>query len=151
MSDKIFDEKLKELMEMPEYENINAFVEYKIDNEEDYFTTEDLQSLSRVYDFAIRKISNAMPPQQLVKNIKNELISYGLKFIPREPTKHIRGALSSAHGSSPYAGFGGGGSGMSSGGIGMGGGPGVAGGKYSWDSKNTEKNLPMGSRRKYNK
>ena len=56
--------------------------------------------------------------------------------------------MSSAHGTSPYAGFGGGGSGMGSGregpvGFGIGGGPGAIGSGQKWDA-NDPKNLRMG-------
>lgn len=81
-----------------------------------------------------------------------ELVNIGLKFVPREPVKFVRGSMSSAHGSHPFAGSGGGGSGFSSdrsgpGFTSYGGGPGAVGGGYEWRADDP-RNLSMGSKRK---
>lgn len=146
--DNAFEEEVLELMEEPEFQSIDAFAEFKIDNEEDSFSTVELQALARNLDFKERGIEGALPPQPIINHVKSELQDgYGLMFKARQPPKHFRGAMSSAHGTSPFAGTGGGGSGFSSGGLGLGTGPGVIGGKTKWDAKDN-RNLPMGSRRK---
>lgn len=150
-----FDDDIDELRSSPEMKSIEDFVQYKIDDEDTTFTALELQTLARNIDFKQRKIKNALPPQNIVNSVRTELESYGLKFIPREKIRHFRGAMSSAHGSSPYAGFVGGGSGFSTEkgdphsimGLGIGGGMGVIGGGYNWDP-NDKKNLPIrGSKR----
>jgi hypothetical protein len=91
---------------------------------------------------------DALPPNQLMNDIKEELSSYGLKLIPREKVKHFRGSMSSAHGSSPFANQGAGGSGAMNGGyFGIGGGPGIISTGEKWDAS-SPRNLPMGSRRR---
>jgi hypothetical protein len=123
-----------------------------MDDEQSTYTTEELQALTRNIDFQVRRLYKALPPQQLVNDIKGELNAYGLQFAPRNAIKHFRGSMSSGHGTSPYAGMGGGGSGMGSDrsgpiGFGFGGGPGAIGSGEKWDP-NDKKNLPIrGSRR----
>lgn len=150
-----FDDEIDELRDEPELKSIEAFVQYKIDDEQTTFSASELQALARNADFKQRKLRNALPPQSVVDSVKSELESYGLKFVPREKVRHFRGAMSNAHGTSPYAGFGGGGSGFSTEkgnphsimGLGIGGGKGVMGGGYDWNP-NDPKNLPIrGSKR----
>jgi len=147
LESKRFEQSVKEFKDLDELSSVEEFVNYKIDNDELSFTTIELQALAHNVDYSQRKIKNALPPSALVKTIKNELVSLGLKFVPREPPKFTRGARSCSHGTHPFAGSGGGGSGMGSGregstGFGFGGGPGVMGGGYKWD-KNDKKNLKM--------
>lgn len=144
-----FDSKVSQIRKFPEYETIDDFVEYKVDEEEDSFTTQDLLALALNVDYTERGIENVTsPPGDVVKRVKAALTDeWGFKFRPREPTKHFRGAMSNAHGASVWANQGGGGSGFSSGGLGHGGGPGVVGGGGKWNSSDS-RNLPMGPRRK---
>jgi hypothetical protein len=151
----VFEDDIEELRNSPEYKSLESFVQYKMDDEQEAYTTEELQALTRNIDFKNRKLYNALPPSQLVSDVKEELSSYGLKFIPRNAIKHFRGAMSNAHGTSPFAGTVGGGSGVNTtkgnpreiAGFGIGGGMGVMGGGYDWDASD-KKNLPMGSRRR---
>ena len=145
--EKLFEKSVKEFKDLDELSSVEEFIQYKVDNDEFSFTTVELQALAHNVDYSQRKIKNALPPTALVKTIKNELVSLGLKFVPREPPKFTRGARSCSHGTHPFAGSGGGGSGMGSGregstGFGFGGDPGVMGGGYKWD-KNDKKNLKM--------
>lgn len=103
-----FESDVLQMMSEPEYKTIDAFVQYKFDDEQDTFTATELQALARNIDYKTRKLKGALPPQGLVTSIKQELESYGLKLQQRETTKHFRGSMSNAHGSNPFAGMGGG-------------------------------------------
>jgi len=144
--DLAFEEDVLELMEMPEFNDVATFVEYKMDNDEDSYSTAELQALARNIDFNKRGVEGALPSQALIKSVKQELIGWGLSFQGRQPQRHFRGAMSAAHGTSPFAGMGGGGTGFSSGGLGLGTGPGAIGGKTPWNASD-KRNLPMGSKR----
>ena len=79
----------------------------------------------------------------------DEVSEKGLQYIPREPIKFVaRGSRASGHGTSRYAGQGAGGSGVSSGGIGMGGGPGAVSGTGRTWSANDPTSLGMGARKR---
>jgi hypothetical protein len=147
-----FENDIKSLMKQPEYQTLDAFVEYKFEDEQESYDAKELQALARNIDYSQRKLKNALPPESLVTSIKNELQTYGLRFIPREKTQSTRGVTSGFHGTSPYAGFVGGGTGMGTGregpmGFGIGGGPGAIGSEEKWDI-NDKKNLSMGASRK---
>lgn len=103
-----FESDVLQLMSEPEYKSVDAFIQYKFDDEQDTFTAAELQALVRNIDYKTRKLKGALPPQGLVTSIKQELESYGLKLQQRETTKHFRGSMSNAHGSNPFAGMGGG-------------------------------------------
>lgn len=148
-----FEEQVKEMVGQPEFRSMAAFVTNKLDNDEYEFSSVELQALARTLDQKRlgHKVSASAP--SFVRMIKQELVSeYGFTFVPREKTKFARGSMSSAHGSHPFAGAGGGGSGMGSDRSGptftsFGGGPGAMGGEYDWD-KSDPKNLPMGEAKK---
>ena len=142
--DETFDLEVKELSEMPEFVSVEAFAESKIDDDDYTFSATELNAL-------VLGIYGSTGEGVSLKDIKQELISIGLKFQPREPSKHVRGFGSPVHGSNRYAGNAAG-SGMGMGregpvGFGMGGGVGSMGGKYNWDA-DSKKNLPMGSKRR---
>lgn len=125
---------------------------FKMENEEYEFTTVELQALAKNIASARLGYDVDRVGSTDVKQVKDELVGFGFKFIPRGAAKATRGHKSSAHGTHPFAGAGGGGSGFGSdfgGGTftSFGGGPGAMGGEYKWD-KNDSKNLPMGSKRK---
>jgi hypothetical protein len=146
------DGEINALRASPEYANIEAFVTYKLDDEDLTFNTTDIQALARNEDYSIRRIPNALPPASVTEKIKGELLALGLEFKPREKVRNFRGSMSAAHGASPFAGTVGGGSGMGSGregpiGFGIGGGPGAIGGGYEWNA-NDPKNLGMSAKRK---
>lgn len=131
----------------PEYESIEAFVQFKLDDETTEFTFEEVHALARVADYRVRRLPQALPPTHLVQAVREQLIAYGLKPKSREVERHFRGAMSNAHGANPHAGFGGGGTGMGTDkegptGFGFGGGPGAMGGGYKWE-KNDSRNLKM--------
>lgn len=131
----------------PEYESVEAFIQYKLDDESTEFSFEDVHALARVADYRVRRLHAALPPAAMVRDIRAQLESYGLVPNERQVVRHFRGAMSNAHGASPYAGFGGGGSGMGTDregpvGFGHGGGPGAIGGGYKWE-KNDPRNLKM--------
>ena len=140
--DKEFDKSVVEMMNEPEYEGLSSFIDYKADDEQTEFSTNELQAVARNMFAAISGQKNVIAPDEFVNKLRTELESYGLKYVPRLKTKDYRGAFANKHGRSKYADIVGGGSGQSSGGIGLGTGPGAIGGKYAWDP-NDPKNLGM--------
>lgn len=147
-----FENTVHVLSKQPELKDVESFVTHKLDNDEDSFSATELQALSRNVDFAARKLKGALAPEMTVKRVKEELLSYGLKFTPRPTVKHVRGVTSNPNGTHPFAGSGGGGSGFGSDYHGatftsFGGGPGAVGGGYEWDPED-KKNLSMGAKRK---
>jgi hypothetical protein len=150
--DEAFEAEVEALMDEPEYETIEAFVNHKLDNDEYVFNTVELQALARSADNARTGAQVSVASAMTTAAIKRELTTdFGFRFEPRAPVKFNRGSMSSSHGSHPFAGSGAGGSGFGSGFdgptfISYGGGPGAIGGGYAWD-KNDSKNLPMGSKR----
>lgn len=148
-TDQQFQQTVEELSELPEYESVETFVQYKIDDEDETFSTVDLNAI------AMHQAEGNIPSEKLVKTIKAELIGYGLKFVPRQPTKFVRGVLSPKNGTNRFADMPGGGSGVgrdagfggtSTGFFSYGYGPGAVGGKYDWQSGD-KRNLPMGAGR----
>lgn len=145
--DDAFEDAVTELMQFEEFKSIDSFVESKIENDEFSFSAVELQALARRHDS--RKLGHevtAVSPATVSK-IKANLIDFGLRFVPREKVKHFRGGMSSSHGSNPFAGQGGGGSGFGFDGTLGGKGPGNVGGGYDW-SPDDKKNLPMGAGKK---
>jgi hypothetical protein len=154
--DDAFDDDIDSLVKQPEFRDLDTFVNYKLDNEEFEFSTQELQAL--VLNTEKKRLGHNVSSVSsgATSNIRSILVNdYGFKFIPRVPVKFARGGMASSHGTNPYAGMGGGGSGAGSdfskhagGGFhGMGGGPGAMGGGYDWD-KNDKRNLPMGASKK---
>ena len=139
----------------PEFKDVDAFMAMKLDDEDFVYNFMELQALAR--NAAARRtgdrrvaVASKSDIDAVRKTLEDEL---GFKYVPREPARDVRGATSNSHGTHPFAGSGGGGSGFSSdreGGGGFtsfGGGPGAVGGGYAWDP-NDKKNLSMGSRRR---
>jgi hypothetical protein len=147
-------DEIDDLSSMPEFEDINAFIAYKLDNEEYSYNFIELQTLAR--NVARKRLGNpkvSIASSQDTARVRQALEKEtGFAYVPREPPKNIRGATSNPNGTHPFAGSGGGGSGFGSDADGpsfasFGGGPGAIGGKYKWNSEDS-KNLPMGSRRR---
>lgn len=68
----------------PEYESIESFVEYKMDDEQHTFTVEELVDLG----FWLRRSFHP---------VRVELESYGLTFIKRPHVRSVRGVSSSGN------------------------------------------------------
>lgn len=62
----------------PEHETIEAFVEFCVDDERDHFTTADMQAINRATHIRLQ-------------DVRKELEGYGLRFVPREPQRAVRG------------------------------------------------------------
>jgi hypothetical protein len=81
----------------PEYESIESFVQYVMDEEQDQFTHEDLGELA----YGLQRSRN---------KVRADLESYGLKLAPRAFEKRTRGFTTSSNdrwfgpGSSPMHG-----------------------------------------------
>ena len=150
------EEQIVDLMGEPGFDSVNGFAEAKLDNDEFDFNFVELQALARNLTakkkgLKAKTVSEA--DSAVVKSAKEELESLGFTFVGRKEVKKTRGFTSSAHGTHPFAGSGGGGSGFSSdmdfdgGFTSFGGGPGAIGGGYSWNP-NDPRNLKMGAKRK---
>lgn len=149
------EDEIDELRRSPEYMDVDAFMNMKLDDDDFVYNFMELQALAR--NMAAKRTGDprvAVASKSDVDAVRKVLESeFGFKYVPREPARDVRGASGSAHGTHPFAGMGGGGSGFSSdreGGGGFtsfGGGPGAIGGGYAWDPKD-KKNLPMGSKRR---
>lgn len=151
--DEAFDIEIEVLTGEPEYKTVDAFVNYKLDNDEYTFNAAELQALARNAESKRIGRTASQASHAVTSAIKQELmVTFGFKFVPREPVKFTRGGMASGHGTHPFAGSGGGGSGFGSdfGGptfTSFGGGPGSMGGGYAWD-KEDPKNLSMGAKRR---
>ena len=150
--DESFEDEIEELRHYPEFVSPDTFVSYKLDNDEYAFNASELQALARNADEVKLGHEVFVASRTTTEKIKNDLIDVGLTFDPRRPVKFLRGGMSSAHGSHPFAGSGGGGSGFGSGFGGptftsFGGGPGSIGGDDVWDPDD-KKNLKMGARKR---
>lgn len=154
MSSDVEDE-IAEMQRSPEFSSVDAFMNMKLDDEQYVYNFMELQALAR--NLAAQRTGDrrvTAPSPADIAAVRKELEGgVGFKYVPREPARDVRGSSSNSHGTHPFAGAGGGGSGFSSdreGGGGFtafGGGPGALGGGYTWDP-NDKKNLPMGSRRR---
>lgn len=147
-------EEIEELRTTPEFKDVDSFSAMKLDNDEFSYNFTELQALAR--NAAAKRTGNkgvTMPSQQDIASVRAALEgAMGFKYVPRPPVKDVRGARSNAHGTHPFAGSGGGGSGFGSdrgGGTftSFGGGPGAVGGDYEWKADDP-KNLGMGAKRK---
>jgi len=147
------DDKIEAIRKEPNFSSVSAFMSAKFDDDDYEYDFIELQTLARNATSkrkGIKLISMASDVD--IAAIKKELNDMGFKFIGRQPSKKVRGFTSNAHGTHPFAGSGGGGSGFGSDFAGsthtaFGGGPGAIGGGYTWDP-NDKKNLPMGAKRK---
>jgi len=149
-------EEIDELRSSPEFRDLDSFISYKLDNDEVTYNFIELQALAR--NMASKRVGRKVDGADKldIDGVRNDLEKeMGFKYIPREPIKQVRGTSSPAHGTSPFAGMGGGGSGFGTdfgtphvgGFTGFGGGPGAIGGKYDWDP-NDPKNLGMGAKKR---
>lgn len=153
--EKDVEEQIEELMSEPEYQSLDALVEFKYDNDENEYNFVELQAVGR--NMTKQKLGRergkfvVTAGSTEVDLIKKTMEEYGIKFVGRQPVKNVRGVTSSKHGSHPHAGNSGG-TGMGWGpdgpiGFGMGGGLGAMGGGTPWKADDP-RNLPMGSRRR---
>jgi curved DNA-binding protein CbpA len=147
-------DEIEELRHTPEFRDTDAFVAMKLDNDEFSYTFVELQALAR--NATAQRTGNrdvTVPSQTDVTRVRATLEGeIGFKYVPRQPIKDVRGARSNAHGTHPFAGSGGGGSGFGSdfnGGTftSFGGGPGAVGGGYEWKADDP-RNLGMSAKRK---
>lgn len=103
-----FNDAVEELMKQPEMKSLEAFAEFKFDNEEESYGTVELQALARnlfLQDSKdIKKGQVATAPSQYREKVKTELSAYGLKFTPRDKIKQVRGVTSPLNGSNRFAG-----------------------------------------------
>jgi len=149
------EKEIDELRSEPEFESIAAFIESKLADDEYNYTFVELQALARnmsAQRLGKRAKELVVATAADIALVKKELEEMGFEFVKREPFKRVRGINSPIHGTHPFAGSGGGGSGFGSDFSGTtflsyGGGPGAVGGGYVWNADD-KKNLPMGSRRK---
>ena len=150
--DKELEREIKLLMRDPHTASVELFVEFKMEEGEDFFDAAELQAIAKRRWLKEGGDRRGIVPSRYTKQVKTELIEYGLKFIPREPERTTRGYAAGYHGTHPFAGAGSGGTGFSTsrdgpGFTSYGGGPGAIGGGYDWDA-NDPKNLSMGAKRK---
>lgn len=148
------EEEIEEMRKMPEFADIDAFAAAKLDDDDLTYSFMELQALARNLASLRTKNRAAVAGKSDIDTVRNALESeIGFKYVPRQPVRQTRGVASSAHGTHPFAGSGGSGSGFSTsrdGGGGFtsyGGGPGAIGGGYAWDPED-KKNLSMGARRR---
>ena len=146
------EERIEELQVSPEFQSVQAFVDYKVDSEEYEYDFAELQALARneaQKKVGGKKLTVSVPPQGTIDKIRRELeVEWGFKFVGRQPVRKGRGFTSPSHGKHPGAGMSAG-SGMGSNitgpvGFGMGGGPGAMGGGYKWDA-GSKRDLSMGA------
>lgn len=138
-----------ELMKQPEFDDVISFAESKIDNDETTYTFVEMNALAfkeyaRATGITPRSLSTV--PKEYIDRIKAQLAEFELTLQPRATSTNVRGFTAPKHGSNRYAGNAGG-SGTNTGGwIGIGGGQGAMGGKYTYNSSD-KRSLPFGSRR----
>ncbi len=141
---------IDDLRDRPGFEDLDSFMTMKLDDDDLSYDFIELQALARnAASERVGKRTNGADQVDIDKVRRVLDKEMGFKFIPRKPIKDVRGTQSGSHGTSPFAGMGGGGSGFGSDREGgnftsFGGGPGAIGGKYDWDP-NDKKNLPMGA------
>jgi uncharacterized integral membrane protein (TIGR00697 family) len=114
--------------------SLEAFIESKLDDDNYEYNFIDLHALGR--NMTQAKYGSKMEVSEAgasdLAHIKKELGELGFKFVGRNVTKNVRGFRAGAHGRNPFAGSGGGGTGMGSAwgnptGFSHGGGPGAVG------------------------
>lgn len=148
------EDMIDDLRAMSEFNNLDEFISMKLEDDDLSYNFMELQALARNMTATRTKnkavaVASKSDVDAIRKSLENEM---GFKYIVREPEKQVRGMSGNQHGTHPFAGSGGGGSGFSSdmGGDGgftsFGGGPGAIGGGTPWKPED-KKNLPMGARR----
>jgi hypothetical protein len=68
----------------PEHESVEVFVQECLDDEVDHFTTADLLALNH-------------GTQERLSDLRATLEGYGLRFVPREPERHVRGCTTGSN------------------------------------------------------
>lgn len=152
--EKEVENQIEALRDEPEFRSIQTFIDDRLDSDIYEYNFMELHALARNMTQASmgKKHQISAATIDKLEQVKKELNELGFKFVGRMIPKKTRGFTSSAHGTHPFAGSGGGGSGFGSDRSGQtftsyGGGPGAIGGGYKWDSKDP-KNLGMGAKRK---
>ena len=105
--DKDLNREVEEFMALPEFASVEAFAEFKYENDEETYSVAELQALSKnifIAEHPELDPDTIFAPQSIRERVKNELGSYGLKFIPRKVQKQTRGFTAPIHGSNRYAG-----------------------------------------------
>ena len=147
------EKRIEELRALPEFRNVEKFIEDKMNSNDVRFSTAELQALARnahAKCMGFKRGTDCVAPSDTVRKIRMELTSYGMEFVPRTNVASVRGFTSPSHGTSRFAGnFGG--SGMGSNlegpmGFGFASGPGAIKSDEVWDP-NDPRNLPMGAGR----
>jgi len=146
--DDAIEEEVQEIMSQPEYSSVESLADFKFDNDETSFSVAEAHAIARnMTQKNERNYKVVEASDLLVKDIINQLKSYGLSFVPLQPLKSVRGFTSPKNGSNRFAGnAGGSGFGME-GFTSYGGGAGAIGSKTAW-SATAKGSLPMGSKRK---
>jgi len=146
------ESRIESLRLEPMFATVEQFVEQKLLNDEYAYDFIELQALARnrASDRLGYDVDVANPVD--VKAVKNELEEIGFSFMGREKVSKVRGVTSNPHGTHPFAGSGGGGTGMGTdfhGGVGFshGGGPGAIGGEVDWDPT-SDRSLKMVPRKR---
>jgi len=67
-----------------EHRTIENFVQHCIDDERDYFTTADMQAINCATRIRLQRVREALE-------------GYGLRFVPREVPRAVRGFSSNPH------------------------------------------------------
>lgn len=134
---------IEHMSSFPEFESLRTFQTTKLDDEDFGFDFMELNALARSLWRGMMGEERIIPPHDFIKKLRQNLIDYGFEFKPRGAMKLPRSGKNS-HGTHPFAGMGGGGSGFGMDGSVGGRGPGNMGGKYDWDPSD-RKNLPMGA------
>jgi hypothetical protein len=75
---------MDKVIDAPEFDSVEAFVEFCMDDERDTFTHEDLGEL-------------AYRLQKSRSKVRAELEGYGLKLAEREKERRVRGFTTSSH------------------------------------------------------
>jgi hypothetical protein len=70
---------------VPEYESVEAFVEYLLDEDRTSFTFEEACEVASAIGHSVPNV------------VIHELLDWGLTMIPREPAKLVRGYLTNSN------------------------------------------------------
>ena len=103
-----FEDEVADLMSLPEYNSVQAFAEFKYENDESTYSAAELQAVARNHFLKenprVTKKQLGFAPQAYRDFVKHELDGYGIKFIPQKAQKHVRGFGSPINGSNRFAG-----------------------------------------------
>lgn len=148
------ESEIEELRGQPEFKSITSFIEDRLESDVFEYNFMEMHALARNMTQAAigKKYKITAASTASLDEVKRELNDMGFKFIGRQIPRKTRGFKSNPHGTHPFAGSGGGGSGFGSDRSGTtftsyGGGPGAVGGGYAWDP-NDSRNLGMGAKKR---